>query len=323
VSYDPVATLTRFADVHGITYPLLADVGSVAITELGLLNVTLAAERAAYGRPIEDRHTGIPYPGTFFLDETGVVASKRFETSHRIRPTGKTLLRELLGSDAVPPEVTAEASSPGIEIFAWLDTAVLHGNQMQEAHVRIQMDDGLHMYTDPVPEGFRALSVELTGDSQLRPDAFTIPEGTPFRVEGLSEEFTVLEGRVDLDIPFILITNRDTAGDAVRQVTLVLELAYQACTAQECFLPERVTLELPLSVEPNPGYESLDRAALAPLVNRRIVEQPRQFEELLGLVNSALEGVEASPELLMEVLREMQGDGIVELSSQGRWTQSS
>lgn len=313
-------TLTRFADVHGITYPLLADVGSVAIAELGILNVTLAAERAAYGRPIEDRHTGIPYPGTFFLDEDGLVSSKRFETSHRIRPTGKTLLRELLGSDAVAPEVTAEASSPGIEIAAWLDTAVVHGNQMQEAHVRIQMEDGLHMYTDPVPSGFRALSVELTGDSQLRPDKFSIPQGTAFHVDGLSEEFSVLEGRVDLDIPFILITNRDTAGDPVRQLMLTVDVAYQACTAEECFLPERVTLELPLSVEPNPGYESLDRAALAPLVNRRIVEQPRQFEELLGLVNSALEGVEASPELLTEVLTEMRDGGLIELGPDDAWS---
>ena len=46
VSYDSVATLSAFADKHGITFPLLADEGSVTIRALGLLNEHLEQQHA-------------------------------------------------------------------------------------------------------------------------------------------------------------------------------------------------------------------------------------------------------------------------------------
>lgn len=315
--------LGRFAETHGITYPLLADVGSVAITEIGILNVTLEQERAAYGRPIEERHTGIPYPGSFFLDEDGVVTGKRFEQSHRIRPTGNTLLRELFGDESIQPAVSAESSSPGVRVAAWLDTAVTYANQLQEVHVRFDLDDGAHLYTEPVPDGFHAMKVELGGDDRLQPDPVAMPEGHEFQITGLEETFHVVDGTVELTAPFILLSNRDTAGDASRPVSLTVDVAYQACTGDECFMPERVTLELPLTEEPNPGYETVDFGSLGPLVIRRIMEAPMTEEELLVVVNAALEGVEVAAPQLEEVLETLAGRNIVVLGSDGRWAQKT
>lgn len=320
ISYDPVETLARFSRVHDITYPLLSDVGSEVIERLGVLNVTIEAERAAYGRPMEERHKGIPYPGTFSLDESGVVTGKRFERSHRIRPTGRSLLRSLIGDDGSPPEVSAEASSPGVRVAAWLDTSVVHANQLQELHVRLETEPGVHLYTEPVPQGFSALAVELSGDDRLRAEQATTIEGSEFHVEGLPDTFYVVEGIVDLAVPFVLLSNRDTAGDPTRDVSLELTVSYQACTSEMCFMPERLTLELPIREEPNPGYETADPAALEPLVLRRIVEQPRDVEELLILVNAALEGVEVSVDELAEVLEGLEERGMVLRAGSGRWS---
>lgn len=323
ISYDPVETLDRFAEVHGITYPLLADVGSSVITRLGVLNVTMEQERAAYGRKMEDRHRGVPYPGTFFLDESGVITGKRFEQSHRIRPTGKTLLRELLGDDGSAPEVSAEAASPGVQVAAWLDTAVVHANQLQDVHVRIDLEPDVHLYTEPVPEGFSKLSVALGGVDRLRADPVSIGQGSEFHVEGLPETFYVVEGRVDLVLPFILLSNRDTAGDAIQDIPLTLAVSYQACTSEACFMPETLELALPLKEAPNPGYESSDHAVVSPLVFRRIVEQPRTDDELLVLVNAALDGAEVSMGVVHDVLDDLnEGDFIHQLED-GTWARSS
>ena len=322
VSYDPVDTLERFSDVHGISYPLLSDVGSEVITSIGVLNRTIEQERAAYGRPMEERHWGLPYPGTFFLDEDGIVIDKRFEQSHRIRPTGTTLLKQLLGEDEVPPAVSDEAASPGVRVAAWLDTDVLHANQLQNVHVRFFLDGDVHLYVDPVPDGFTALSVTLAGDERLRAQPFEIGDGRPFTVEGLGERFFVVEGIIDVLIPFVLLSNRDTAGDADRDVALAVEISYQACTSTTCDMPERLTLHLPLVERPNPGYETSDPAAVSPLVYRRIVEQPRSDTELLDLVNAALEGTQISAEAVADVLTDLSAGGYI-VSQDGLWHTAS
>ena len=95
LSYDPVPTLAAFADQHGIAFPLLSDVGSVVIDRLGLRNRHVAEQQAHFGKPVEAKHDGLPYPGTFVIDARGVVVAKRFEDSHRLRVSADSLLDDL------------------------------------------------------------------------------------------------------------------------------------------------------------------------------------------------------------------------------------
>jgi hypothetical protein len=319
LSYDPVSTLTRFAGSHGITYPLLSDEGSAVITELGILNVTLDEERAAYDRKVEERHRGIPYPGSFVLDEDGILVGKRLEQSHRIRPTANTLMTAFFGSEDGEPAGMVSAKSPGVQVAAWLDTQVVSANQQQDAHVRFVLEPDVHLYTEPVPSGFRAVSVQLTGDDAIHVEDVEPLEGHEFSIAGLDETFYVLENTIDIAVPFFLLTNRDTAGEGARSVALSVEISYQACTGDECFMPETINLDLELNEAPNPGYETKDLAALAPLVMRRIVEAPKTEDELLGLVNAALVGVGVDTGEVRETLDVLKGRGLVDLNAEGRW----
>ncbi len=78
ISYDDVAALEAFAEARGITYDLLADEGSADIRQFGMLN--------HYVGPEEVPFHGIPFPGTYLVDEDG---SSRRRCHIVTSPSGK------------------------------------------------------------------------------------------------------------------------------------------------------------------------------------------------------------------------------------------
>lgn len=72
ISYDSVDILREFAERRGITFPMLSDSHSVIIRQFGLLN-----EQVAPG----SRHDGVPHPGIFLVNASGVVLERVFEAS--------------------------------------------------------------------------------------------------------------------------------------------------------------------------------------------------------------------------------------------------
>lgn len=245
VSYDPVETLQRFSDQHGITYDLLADVGSKQMERLGLLNDTIVEERAAWGKEMDEKHENLPYPGTFLLDENGVVIDKKFERTHRLRPSGTVLLADLTDGD-VEPAVSATGTAPGMRAAAWLDEDGYYPGQQLNAHVRLEVEEGVHVYVPPLEEGYIPLRVQMSDQPELTAGEPDLPTGEPFTVEGLPEQFFVVEGSLELTIPFYFSDDRNE--DAV----LAFEIGYQACNENACFAPETITLELPISYKPIP-----------------------------------------------------------------------
>jgi peroxiredoxin len=238
ISYDPVPVLAKFAEENRITYPLLSDEGSATIGRLGLLNQHVAEQQAFYGRTVEDRHQGIPYPGTFVLDERGVVVKRQFDQSYRVRPAPDVLLEELVPIDEIAPVVSAEAQREGVHIRAWLATESYRPYERLHLHVRIDLASGLHVYAEPAPEGLTALSVELAPIGSMAVEPLVAPDPHLLSMEGLPD-MPVYEGGVAVTLPFHIDANE---GDQTLQATL----RYQACTDTTCYPPEAVTLELPI-----------------------------------------------------------------------------
>ncbi len=110
ISYDPVETLAAFAKQHDITFPMLADVGSVIIKKFGILNPApewalgpekddpaVQAEVRKYVSVVgaRDIMVGIAFPGTFILDAQGRVKQRFFEDFYIERNTVSSLLLKL------------------------------------------------------------------------------------------------------------------------------------------------------------------------------------------------------------------------------------
>jgi len=83
ISYDSVDTLSKFAKKRKISFPLLSDEGSKTIDAYGIRNT-----RAKPGS-IQD---GIPYPGTFLVDQNGVVRDKLFLKGYVRRHSNRDLI---------------------------------------------------------------------------------------------------------------------------------------------------------------------------------------------------------------------------------------
>lgn len=237
MSYDAVEVLARFAEQYAISYPLLSDMNSRVIRELGLENRVAEAQNQHFGLQTDDRHVGMPHPGTFHLDEAGVITAKWFEQSHRVRPSGSVLLSE--GGGGIPMAVSDGAEVSSVAVEAGLGTETYHPQQIYRLRVRLGVPEGQHVYVGPVPDGFVTLGVDLSGPSSLVAEPARLPEGETFVMEGLGERFRVVDGLVEVDVPFRI--DEDEGDTAVE-----LELAFQSCTGQECFPPVAVSLRLPL-----------------------------------------------------------------------------
>ena len=240
ISYDEVATLAAFADKHEITYPLLSDVGSVTIRSLGLINEHLAEQHAVYGVTTRDEQRGVAYPGTFVLDERGIIRDKHFEQSYRVRPTRSIILDWAAsggGSDSA--EATATETPSAIEVSAWTDEPTYRPYQQLRLHVRLTLPRDMHAYAAPVPPGYQALSVELEPMDGLEVGGLALGASRPFSVAGLDEPFMVYEGSVEATLSLMLIRN-------LGSTSLCVRVRYQACTEVACLPPASISQEVVL-----------------------------------------------------------------------------
>jgi peroxiredoxin len=81
ISYDSPAVLKTFSERAKITFPLLSDPDSKTIEAYHIRN------EAARGKA-----EGVPNPGTFILDQDGVIRAKLFLEGFRQRHTTEALI---------------------------------------------------------------------------------------------------------------------------------------------------------------------------------------------------------------------------------------
>jgi hypothetical protein len=239
ISYDEVATLAAFADKHEITYPLLSDVGSATIRSLGLINEHLAEQHAVYGVTTRDEQRDVAYPGTFVLDERGLIRDKHFEQSYRVRPTRSIILEWATSGGGSDSEATATETPSAIEVSAWTDEPTYRPYQQLRLHVRLTLPRDMHVYAAPVPPGYQALSVELEPLDGLEVGGLALGASRPFSVAGLDEPFMVYDGTVEATLSFMLIRN-------LGSTSLCVRVRYQACTEVACMPPASISQEVVL-----------------------------------------------------------------------------
>lgn len=205
------------------------------IKKLGILNTLIKPEEAEY--------FGIPYPGSYLVDEDGRVVGKFFNREYQVRETSATALRSGFKVPVDPRSFAlAEARGEMVRLSASLSATELRFMQHADLYVTFDLDPGVHIYGGSVPDGYVATEVTVTGSEGLRVGRPEFPATKPFHIKGLQDEFQVLDGKVVIRAPLV---------SAIREgasVALQVKVRYQACNDLECFLPKTETfyLEVPL-----------------------------------------------------------------------------
>lgn len=83
ISYDSVETLRQFSAKKKIRFPLLSDKESRVIRDYGILNREV----------VQERFKGIPHPGTFIINQDGVIVEKLFYEGYKKRHGAAELVR--------------------------------------------------------------------------------------------------------------------------------------------------------------------------------------------------------------------------------------
>jgi len=225
VSYDPVATLKAFAGKHDIAYSLLSDEGSHVIRRLGLINERVQEDHAVYGIKPDPRHTNLPYPGVFVLDESGVIVRKRFHESYRERDGGVTLLAQTMGiEDEAPGPVTRAPGDPA-RVVAWLSSPAYSFFQRLQLNIEIQLAPGLRVHTPPAPSGIVPVTVRVS----------EIPGVEVGPIEWAPVRAGFLRGSLPLTF---------AAAPGGGDLTLRVTVAYQARSESACLPPSSDEIDL-------------------------------------------------------------------------------
>ena len=237
ISYDPQDEQLAFAEESGITYPLLADPDHAVIEATGILNTLVEPDENVYG---------IPFPGTYVIGTDGTVEEKLFFQNYRNRASASTVLRDALGLDfEVENHPQTDVSGDGVAVRATLGGEGMVFGEVSTLYVDIDLDEGLHLYGQPIPEGFIPTEVSVEAPEAVHVKETRYPSTVPFQIEGIDEEFRTFEtGQIRIAVQ---ISNGIREGESF---PLKVNVRYQVCTDRECYLPQNRTLELDVPLFP-------------------------------------------------------------------------
>lgn len=243
VSNDAQDIIRRFADRKGITYPILADSGSVVIRRYGILNEQIARDAEWFG---------IPHPGTFILDSEGRVTARYFEEAYQTRMTGRGLALHLDAGAVTRPDSALTLAAEHLEVAVHLSDPVVAPGQEFFVALDVSVPEGVHIYA-PGDHSYRVLRLVLEPDTNFVAGEPLYPESTIYHFKPLDERVPVFAGAFRLLQPVVLVASRGLSARAKEPgatLTLKARLEYQACDDTVCYVPESIPVRLTVGLRP-------------------------------------------------------------------------
>ena len=234
-----------------MTYDLLSDVDSAVIREFGILNTLVSPDdpEQAAGRSFY----GVPFPGVYVTDERGVVTEKFFHRHYATRESAGAIRDSALGEILARHEVPAvELGTDQVRISAFLSDTSLTFETRSTIYVRFELEEGLHMYGRPLPDGYIASEATIPDTPGLRVGAARYPPTHPREFPELGVTLNVYEGVVDVAIPATPNSELFNPGGQNQPEELIVPVSvlFQVCSETICYTPRTETVSLTLPVAP-------------------------------------------------------------------------
>ena len=240
ISNDPVEILDEFAVAHGITFSLLSDEKSEVIKAFGIMNQLIEPDE---GRSM--RWYGIPYPGTYYLNDKCVVTDKDFHQHHARRASGQSVLARALGLEVeADPDTEVVAESGDISVKLGMSESALQLEVISQMMIDFEVPEGWHVYAPGAPEAFTPLSLSVDGEG-LRFGEVNWPDSEIMSDRDLDLAVPVFSGSFRISIPVAATSEIIRLGHEISEsVNISVAVSFQMCNELECKLPETVKMNL-------------------------------------------------------------------------------
>jgi hypothetical protein len=247
---------------------LLSDTGSATIRRYGILNTVVEKVMGSSGgdpradpqvaaefrtlvsvNEPQERHRGIPFPGTFLLDREGRVTSRFFEDFYRERSTVANLMLRL-GQGSAPVQAT-KVSTDHLELTTYRsDGTVALGNRFALV-LDLVPKPGMHVYA-PGATGYRVVALSVTPQPFVRLLPIAFPPSEIYHFQPLDERVPVYQKpfRLLQEVVPEITPEAQAALQGRDSLTMTGTLEYQACDARICYNPISVPLSWTVAVKP-------------------------------------------------------------------------
>jgi peroxiredoxin len=260
ISYDSRDILAAFSGQHGITFPLLSDVGSETIKRYGILNtvaeeglgpngqdpeVIAQVKRYVSANGANERQRGIPFPGTFVVDRAGRVKARFFEDSYTVRNTVSNIRVRLK-----EPNVSVVATHIGskqLDVVTYpSDSAIAPGNRFSVV-AQVTPHNGVHVYA-PGAKNYKVIEFKVFPAKYIRTRATVYPPSEIYFFKPLNERVPTYQKAFTISQDIVLDGQASTRTALAKQTSMTIggALTYQACDDRLCY--DQVTLPLSWTV---------------------------------------------------------------------------
>jgi peroxiredoxin len=233
ITYDSVEILRDYGTRKSIGFPMLSDPDSKAIRAFGVLN-----ESIPKGTPFH----GVANPGTFIIDEKGIVKSKFLEPDFRESYTAASILTKAFGADGVE---RTTVDNPQLKLTYSASDSVLAPGRRATLILDIELKPKMHIYAPGVQSSYIPIEWTMPDAKPWTVQAPAFPPSKRLRLEAIEEVAPVYEGKLRI-VRDVALDPKAPAGAAALEGTF----RYQACDDRMCYIPKSIPLKWTFQVTP-------------------------------------------------------------------------
>lgn len=197
-----------------------------------------------------DRAYGVPHPGTFILSRNGHVVARYFEDSYQVRNTVASIA--LMAGHASLRGPGTAVSTEYLDVVGFASDEVVAPGTRFSLVLDVTPKPGMHVYA-PGQSGYQPIALSVKDEEAITVEAGRYPMAETYRFKPLNESVQVYSKPFRVTHPVtVRLTPRIREQAKVPGATLGIHatLAFQACDAERCYLPQAVPLSWTLRLKP-------------------------------------------------------------------------
>ena len=198
---------------------------------------------------MDEKHRGIPYPGTFIVDRQGRVTSRFFEEFYRERNTVSSMLLKI-GAGGAPVRAT-RISGGHLDVSTYsTDAVVALGNRFSLV-VDVTPRRGVHIYA-PGASGYKVIALAVAPQPFIRILPVQYPASEIYFFKPLNERVPVYQKPIRLLQEIVPEVTPEAQAAYAAKKSLILNgtLQYQACDEKVCYNSVSVPLSWTMTLRP-------------------------------------------------------------------------